>query len=337
MHKLASGLGLATILDGGGSRALPFPQTQDFSTNPNLSGWTRPGGNAAVVGGVLVISPTVGPTELATDPGMETWTDTHTLTNWTKSVGGTSSLNQEDAAFHGGAHAARLDIDAGGDSVSLVQTILTVDSWYRGTMWAKVNSVAGSLRIGDLNNSYIITMTAAYAQYTTAFRATHAQVLLQRGTAPSKSLYVDDVSFQLINLASMGIYRRKPSIDYRVLVLPATIVACNPFGLWYTVDNPSAPLNGISAYHDGVNKLYFKKRLNGATSDIIAATTIAYNAASKVEVRGVGTTLQLFYGSAQQGADTVVANDAAFQGAYCGIFNSYSGNSIKSFELLTNP
>ena len=320
-----------------GKRKLPFPQTQDFSLDSSLTGWVMPG-SVNVVGGVLVITPTLLG-ELSVDPGLEAWTDTSTLTNWTKVLGGTSSLAQEGTIKHGGDYAAKLTVDATGGNVYIKQTCLTLGAWFRASVWAKVDSVDGapSFRLGDLTTSFLIPATITYTQYAISNRAANVAAFFGRGSANGRIIYGDDISFQAISLPTTGIYRLKPSVGYRVLVLPNTTVLGNPFGLWYAVDNPNNPLNGIAAYHNGVNKLYFTKRLAGTVTDIIAPTTITYNASSKAEVRGVGTTLQLFYGGAQQGADTVVDSDAALNGAYCGIFNSSGGNTIKSFELLTNP
>jgi hypothetical protein len=320
----------------GGSK-FPFPYSQDFSINNSLSRWRIPG-SASVVGGGLVITPTLLG-ELSTDPGFETWIDASTLTNWLKTISGTSSLSQEGTVKHGGNWAAKLTVDAGGDNVYIKQTCLTVGAWFRASAWAKVDSISGapSFRLGDLTTAPLISPTTTYTQYSISQRAANVAAYIGRGSANGRIIYVDDVSFQAISLATTGIYCPKPHVNYRVLVLPVTTISANPFGLWYAVDDPANPQNGIAAYHDGVNKLYFTKRLGGTVTDIIAPTTIAYNANSKVEVRGIGTTLQLFYGGAQQGADTVVLSDAALNGAYCGIFNSFEGNTIKSFELLTNP
>jgi hypothetical protein len=315
----------------------PFPYSQDFSINNSLSRWRIPG-YANIVGGTLVITPTLLG-ELSTDPGFEIWTNASTLTNWAKTTSGTSTLSQEGTVKHGDSWAAKLTVDAGGDNVYIKQTCLTVGVWFRASVWAKADSINGapSFRLGDLTTAPLIPLTTTYTQYSISQRAANVAAYIGRGSANGRIIYADGSSFQAISLSTTGMYYPKPHANYRVLVLPGTTILGNSFGLWYAVDNPNNPQNGIAAYHDGVNKLYFTKRLGGTVTDIIAPTTVTYNANSKIEVRGVGTTLQLFYGGVQQGSDTMVSNDATINGAYCGIFSSYQGNTIKSFELLTNP
>lgn len=97
------------------------------------------------------ISPIPDYGEKLTDGGMEIWTDATNLTNWTKLIGGTSTINRESTTKHGGTYAVRGDVDATNGYAEIYQSFVAKpNTWYRARFWyqtASGKSVAGFVRI----------------------------------------------------------------------------------------------------------------------------------------------------------------------------------------------
>lgn len=137
------------------------------------------------------------------DGGLENWTSATNLTSWTESVAGTSTVNQETSDIHGGASAARFDVDGSSSAVGIIQNLVgaTIGKTYLIRFWAKVSNTTGSPTIRpdfSANTGINTLLSATYTQITRRGVATaaNAGLVLGRGSTGSnanKSIYVDDV------------------------------------------------------------------------------------------------------------------------------------------------
>jgi hypothetical protein len=119
--------------------------------------------------------------------------------SWAEAVAGTSTLNDETTAFHGGAHACRMDIDGSNSLAQVSQSLLTLGKAYRVDLWAKSSSGTPDISIGCASGTsgthyHIVTLSASYAQITKRFEANNASFVIKRSSATGLSLYVDDVT-----------------------------------------------------------------------------------------------------------------------------------------------
>jgi len=96
-------------------------------------------------------------TEKLTDGGMNAWTDAVTLTNWTKSTSGTSTLNREASALLEGAYSARADIDSSNSYVYWYQASIALKAGlsYEISFWYKTTrSVQAGWQLASSDNAY---------------------------------------------------------------------------------------------------------------------------------------------------------------------------------------
>ena len=86
------------------------------------------------------------PIEMLTDPGLEDWTSPTDLTHYYEMKGGSSTINREPTAPHGGTYCARADVDAPNSPARLrVSSIpLAAARRYRLAMWHKETGAATS-------------------------------------------------------------------------------------------------------------------------------------------------------------------------------------------------
>jgi len=167
---------------------------------------------------VPVISEFTGP-NLLTDGGLNEWDDADNLTRWSKTENGTSTVNREATEKIEGDYSCRLDIDASNSVCQIYQVNVPLTSLkrYKIIIWYK-NSVAGKtcqFYIRNTgNNVYlkedgtwnvglyqiVLPNSLVWTPYELPFYA-HADyssyiVLLQTKTAPSSSIYFDNISIK---------------------------------------------------------------------------------------------------------------------------------------------
>ncbi len=77
-----------------------------------------------------------------TDPGLETWSDANTLTNWTFAlVQGTPTLNREGTTIDSGTYSAKIILPVNQDSATLVQTFTTANGKWNANYQSKTVTV----------------------------------------------------------------------------------------------------------------------------------------------------------------------------------------------------
>lgn len=139
--------------------------------------------------------------------GLDTWTTATDAANWTESISGTSTVNDEQTAPYSGSHAARLDIDASNSSASISQGAgMTIGKKYKYTFYAKADSGTPIMSVVSSVNGSNFTLTTSYVQYTGYFTADVAGITFKRASAASKSLFIDQITLESIGpLSNAGI------------------------------------------------------------------------------------------------------------------------------------
>lgn len=278
-------------------------------------------------------TPTLGG-ELFTDPGFEAWSSATDATNWLEAIAGTSTVNQETSIIHGGANAARLDVDASASNVTIRQTLTTISgTWLLLSVWLRSSAASGKNARVDVTNSTMPTgnslaLTSTYQQFFIVVRATTTGPIptfsRQLGSA-SHSIYVDDGSTKAETLNTLFNVRPGASLPSSVAAT-GTIVANTLAGVVYGLDSISVPTNGIIATHDGVTGIKLEKLVAGVWTTVLT-TTATYVSGQLPQIKPNGAnTFQLWYNGSQRGADQNITD--AGTGLFHGVISTYSGNTI---------
>lgn len=279
-------------------------------------------------------TPTLG-SELATDGGFETWATATDLTNWTESVGGTSTVNRESSVVQAGSFAARLDVDAGNGLAMIYQSMSPSAGFLRHSVMAKTSAAVGSFVFVDNAGAALSadnTLTTSYTEYPFAELVAGGAINrgVKRQSANSKSLYFDSYSAKNITITSAAATVLADASNLtaaaRVLALttgmPAGVVAC-----WDGVNN------GIFAYHDGVGVTLLKV-VGGTWSTVIARVAVALVADALLEIRRPsGNTFQLWYDGTQRGTDQTISDAGIISNTRYGLFSTYVSNLFSQFLL----
>jgi len=100
--------------------------------------------------------------------------------DWAETAQGSTALSQDAVVFHSGANSCKIVVDAVGTFVGAVdQDVMTAGKSYTLTLWA-IGAVGGEVlevySQGTLVGTF--TLTAAWAQYSTAFVADAAKLII---------------------------------------------------------------------------------------------------------------------------------------------------------------
>ena len=166
--------------------------------------------------------------------GFENWSSATDADNWSENIAGGSTINQETSDVHGGANAARADIDASNNNATLAQTLsatgLNIGDTVQITGWNKVNSIAGdpSFRVDFSSVSGPTTpLTIDWSQFDYSRISTvNLALALARGSAASKSIFWDNVTaFKTGELDAL--YVGPTQNDDTIMGLPAPTFTVN--------------------------------------------------------------------------------------------------------------
>lgn len=274
-----------------------------------------------------MITPSLG-SELVTNGGFENWTSPTNLTSWTESTAGTSTINQETTATHGGSNAVRLDIDASGSNAQITQGNPVIGTWYQYSFWGKSLSGTPGVTFGNDTNTLATNITTTYTNYIQTNRATATTShIIKRGqNASSNSLFLDDYSVKPLTLSSL--FSTVSTSDSDVIAdTNVTLTAGTQAGIVTNLDSTSNPQNFIIVYHDGTN-LKVDEAVAGVYTNK-QSTAVAIGAGALRVIRD-GTKLRAYLNNALVGAElTMTANTNTKHG----LFSTYSGNSFDNFTL----
>jgi hypothetical protein len=286
-------------------------------------------------------TPGVG-NELLLNPGFETagGGGADVFANWTETIAGGSTVNDELVLFHAGAHACRLDIDAGNNLARVAQAVAVIGMWYQITVWARSGIAGSTISIGDIsgnpNTLRPVTLTVNYVNYLVTTRSQHATMGFSRGSAPGDSIYVDDTTIMALPLLDIIDLIQANTPDGLISV-DITRYLGTQVGLVFRIDNDLNPLNGLFVYIvdvPGAINIYLDKLLNGVWS-AVANAAIAYVAGAKLVVDPKGSAIRVYYNNILAFATT--NNDAAIlSNGWIGKFATNSANRFDNFEIISN-
>lgn len=207
--------------------------------------------------------PTLG-SELLLNVGLENWNTTTDAIDWTETVSGSSTVNQESGSPHGGTYCARLDID-GSNSVAGISQYPAVSAGkrYLLSFWSKSSAADKSfycqIRASILGvyhylypdgiwrttpNAAVVGGNTSWTQYFLEFcypddAATWPWLYFARNSATSGSIYFDDLSLKEITYVSAQ---------------PQTVAAWQPTsttGVWNSSRQIPATSGPIAPYQQG--------------------------------------------------------------------------------------
>jgi hypothetical protein len=259
--------------------------------------------------------------------------------NWTETAAGTSTVNDDTDAgdFHGGAHACRLDVDAGGSNVIVQQVLGVANQWSRHSFWMK-SSAAGKTGRYD-TNSYpslgpIRDPGTTYTQYT--------QTALGAGTggpgrqsAASASLYYDDVSVKQLTFSELITPVETNSAD---VLSDVAITGVNGYqaGLVLRLDSISSPANYLLALlwqNAGGAGVGLYKCVAGTYTQLITAA-VTYVAGATL--RGIcdGSAVSVFYNNLLVGTTQTVSDAGILNNTLHGLFSTDASNSLDNLLIM---
>jgi hypothetical protein len=289
------------------------------------------------------ISPTIGPTELLTDGGLEIWDDASTPhTPWTHAHNGTSTVNREGTTKHGGTYSCRLDIDASGSNAYIDQVVTNLDkAWLFISAWGYASATNKYLSMQENNgtqagptfNPGAVWTNLAWTPYVSK---ANTIIGFKRSNTANASLYWDDISIKVISLPTC--------FGSKVYTIPAgdLLVRANVtlgligtrIGFWTNLDSTINPQNGVFCSTDG-NRIFLEKVVNGIYTTYTAEdkTWIDGDELKLVRVGNVYTVYwngTPVWGLSQTISDaSVISNNSIVQ------FSTYGGNTFQDFFAKT--
>jgi hypothetical protein len=315
-NEPAYSINFADIPDG------PLPDGLDGST------WQ-------VLSGLAVNNPETGP-NLIVNGEFDNWSNNNP-SNWT--IFGENGTNPEISQVgpdegHGGIGIGACNLyTSAGANVGLYETgRCSVNQWYLAAVnITHLNS--GKLRIinptGYQYGNYPISDLGLNP--CTFWGIASGNFGFTRLTG-----YPNDITFDSVTLNRLSISQLCFSTDLGlsdIRVSASLIVRKNLHaGVWICQDGSKT--NGILALYDGTNAILLKL-LNGVFS-ILINLPINYSDGAPIEVRKLGTNVQLWYNGIQIGPDKTVTDDPIINNTIHGAFSSDSRNGVLSFTVSTN-
>ncbi len=138
--------------------------------------------------------------------GFETWTTTTDAATWTESVSGSSTVNQESVAPYAGAYACRFDVDGSNSNVFVYQSVLTANRKYAASIYGKSASGTPTMNVGGTAGGYRYTPTlsTSYTAYPGTFTANNTIFALERNSAASNSIFLDNITLASAAIPSVS-------------------------------------------------------------------------------------------------------------------------------------
>jgi hypothetical protein len=136
---------------------------------------------------------------------LEAWTG-NDAANWTETVAGTSTITQDNANQYAGTACAKFAADASNSAARMAQSgsLSVLGKLYKATCYAKADATTGSPTIfmGDNNGIGTVSpaLTTGYVQYTSYFRPANGSFRVNVYYAPSRAVYIDNVTLQSAEL-----------------------------------------------------------------------------------------------------------------------------------------
>lgn len=285
--------------------------------------------------GVLTApTPATSGSELLTDGGLETWASDTDLTNWGESVSGTSTVNKDAAEKRSGSFCARFDVDASNNLVQISQQLTVATGiWLRFTWYAKASAAGHSVWCygftGTTPTGIAQACTTSYVAMAQTMRSIAANPIMyfRRYSAPSASLYWDDLSGFALTQASLISTRAMPSYNGTFTAYPTRAPGTQAGIIHYADAN-----NFVIAYLDGSGNLVLDKCVGGTYAASVASTAVTYSAAAPLTLKrsgyGAGCTYTITYNGSAVGSANAVTDTVFDTARNWGVFSTWATNSF---------
>lgn len=329
---------------GGGFKTPYTFNPAGFADGPLPSPWI--GSTFAISSGVVINTPTVGPTELLTDPGLEAAYTAGLCDTLTKN--GTPTVADGAPDVHGGSHAQSFDATAVNQWLRYPLVAAVVNTWYLASCWEKMTAGSAS---NDFTGKFTLTGAypasgagfgwllndAAWTQNKVSFVASAVQNInffpAWNFAAGVHTAIVDDGSLKIITYATL--WAMLPSVSRMAIVKaqPSTIVDGTITGLVAWGSAQASPTTYLMAtinrrYNETLLEIGLMKCVAGTFTQLINPTATAQVANAWLEIRPVDNdTVGLYYNNVQIGANQDVAD---VPGGYPGMVIT-GGNTLKGF------
>jgi len=276
------------------------------------------------------ITPTVGPTELLTDPGLEAAYTAGLCDTLTKT--GSPTLSDAGAGAHGGSHAQTFTATAQNNAVAWSPVVVAAGTWVQGTLWGKRTAGSASGMTFGMTEQGVKSLripltSATYVQALATYRSTAAnkmQIVLLDGHATTWDTgVIDDGSIMALTFSTCLSYLGSRNSRPGTYTCKPTLTAGTQCGIALAYKDSA---NLVLAYHDGTNAKLDKCVAGTWTAVITGAAAYGAGKALKVVVAANGTDYSLYYDGAQIGATTAITDGGLGTGV-CG-FSTYASNTV---------
>ena len=283
----------------------------------------------AIASGVAVNTPTLGPTELLTDPGLEA---TYTAGKCDTLTKGGSPTLAESADVHGGSKAQEFTATIVNDRLNFPVVAGVAGQWYKGSLWGKRS--AGT----SPNTCFRIFQTKTGVRTTNAIFVYPAYEV---GSAGGNTLLLDDGSLQAITYSSLFALLPATRADVVLKIQPAAFADGTLLGIVLRGDARTAPTNAIIALWRSLARFratngewYLLTKIGSTYALVAGPTNPALAANAWFEVRVSGTTITVYYNDVLLTTQTIT--NAALDGnRFHGILAAGS-NKLNRFFVSGN-
>jgi len=281
---------------------------------------TGAGSTWAISSNEAVNTPTEG-ADLVTNGNFANWTGDNP-NNWV--------VPAEDANNYVTQNpAGECQIMSNGGSIYISQAVFTIGTWYAVRLDCTAR-VSGALRVIDGSGNSAISSVGSVASYVGTFRATHANLIVNRVAACNVT--IDNVTAKALTLNTLFSSVEIGTANTDVQAEIDTLVTDTRAGLVLNLDSVAAPANFVIAYHDGTNAKLIKC-VGGTYTSVISAAT-AYGAGQIIRVVKSGTSYSLYYNGVQVGITSTISDAGIVSNTRHGLFSTYSGNQLDNFQCV---
>jgi hypothetical protein len=228
-------------------------------------------------------------------------------------------------------------VDASLSSVSVSQTILTAENWYKSSGYGKATSIDAGFAPGDggaYPNAFAVTPGLSWSPWAGTFRrrAGTGVYQIKRNAGASQSLYLDSVACKLLTLATL-FCTRDLSVSNVSVSAGIYRAASHQAGLILNLDSATTPQNYVLCYLDGSGYARLEKVVGGVYSSVLAVA-VTYVAGALLECRKYDTGYTLTYNGSAVGSVQTISDAGIVSNTLHGLFSTDPSNSFEATSLI---
>lgn len=213
---------------------------------------------------------------------------------------------------------------AGAATGNIYQANLTAGVWYNAIGTFSLSVSTFSFIFGSSVN---VVATSGTGSFSVVGRSAGTWAGVRGG--PTAAGTADDVAYYGLSMPEL--LALQPMSTTNVFsAVNLTLVARNPGGLALNWDDPTTPTKGVIVWHDGSGTVKLET-LSSGTWTTVQSTSATYSASAPLMCRVDGTSYTVYYNNALVGSTQTVTG---FTGGYCGMFNTYGGNTLDAYTCF---